>query len=194
MTPRLFGLGRNPKTFEFKCADCGNIHRGSPSFGYQKPAYVFDVPEEERDARVELSGDFCRILPGEADEDRTVYHCIRCILEIPIHGAAEPFLWGVWATQSEESFARYRDTFDTDQSGVTTFGWLAVVMPSYKRTAPGEPLEHLKCNVQWQGAKNGRGQRPLIEIQECDHPLYVDQRDGVSWDRAIEIARAMMHG
>lgn len=192
--PRLFGLGREPKTFEFRCADCGKLHRGAPSFGYDKPAYYFDVPEGERAARVAISDDLCRIAPGEEDGEQTVFHFIRCILEIPIHDAGEPFLWGMWATQSEESFERYRKTFDTDQSGMGSFGWLAVVMPPYNRAAPGAPLEHLKCNVQWQGAANGKAQRPLVELQACDHPLYFDQRDGISWDRAVDIARRMMHG
>lgn len=191
---RLFGLGRDPGTFEFKCPDCGKIHRGSPSFAYAKPAYYFDVPKEERGSRVALSDDLCCISPGESDDDRTIHYFIRCLLEIPIRDADEPFLWGVWVTQSEESFERYKNTFETDQSGMGSFGWLAVVMPPYRRNAPGEPHEHLKCNVQWQGTKNGKGQRPLIEIQECDHPLYADQRDGISWDRAIKIARAVMHG
>lgn len=185
---RLFGLGSNPKTFEFRCASCGRIHRGSPSFGYDKPAYNFDVPEAERDARVKVTKDICEIWPPAGEEGDT-YYFIRGLLEVPITGVDEPFLWGVWVTQSEESFRRYFETFGQNQSGDGSFGWLAVVMPGYKRTKPGEALEHLKCDVEWQGGD----QRPLIQVQECDHPLYRDQRDGISWERAIELAMLMMH-
>lgn len=191
---KLFGIGRNPKTFEFKCADCGEIHRGSPSFGYKRPAEYFFVPEAERDARIKISDDFCRIKPPNDQPDEAWDFYIRTILEIPIHGVDEPLSWGVWVTQSRESFERYMETFAQDQTGDGSFGWLGVWMKYYDRARGNEPTEYLKCNVQWQGVKNGKAQRPLIELQECDHPLYLDQRDGISWDRAIEIARSVMHG
>ena len=34
----------------------------------------------------------------------------------------------------------------------------------------------------------GNGLRPLIELDESDHPLYVAQRDGISLDEAWRIA------
>jgi len=191
---RLFGLGANPKTFEFKCADCGALHRGSPSFGYKHPPQYLDVPEEDRAARVWLSEDACVISPAAGEQSGKPDYYIRGILEVPIHGASEPFLWGVWVTQSKESFDRYLETFRKDQSDDGSFGWLPVSMPHYRRIGQGEQLENLRCNVVWQGQINGRGQRPLIQLQECDHPLFIDQRDGISWERAIEIARLVMHG
>jgi len=180
--PRLFGLGNEPKTFEFKCDDCGQIHRGSPSFSYAEPVEYFGVPELERETRVRFSPDFCVI-------DETDF-LMRGLLEIPIVGADEPFLWGVWVLQSEESFTKFVDSFDDDQSGLGSFGWLGVCMNAYRRTAAGEPIEYLACNVLGQSGH----QRPAVVIQECDHPLYRDQRDGISWDRAVEIARDIMHG
>jgi hypothetical protein len=187
---RLFGLGTKPKTFEFKCPDCGNIHRGSPSFAYDKPVYVLSVPEQERDERVYLTEDLCRILPAADEPEDETIHCIRATLDIPILDAAEPFCWGVWVTQSEESFGHYVETFSEDQSEFVTFGWLPVTMPPYERSAPNEPLEHLKCDVHW----GVDGQRPKLFLQESAHPLYLDQRDGISWNSAIEIARKIMHG
>jgi hypothetical protein len=109
---------------------------------------------------------------------------------VPIHGAAEPFCWGVWVTQSEESFQRYVEAWKKDQSGDGSFGWLAVTMPHYNRRAPGEPLEHLQCDVNW----GKPGKRPKVVLKPCDHPLYVDQLEGISWGRAIEIAETAMHG
>jgi len=84
---------------------------------------------------------------------------------------------------------KYVETFDHDQSGTSTFRWLPVFWAPYRRTSPGEYLEHLRCTVHWQI----EGKRPQIEVQEFEDPLYVDQRDGISWDRAIEIARTVMH-
>lgn len=189
MPARLFSIGGKTKGFSFKCADCGEIHRGSPSFAYEKPVYYFEVPEAEREARITINSDLCEIRPAQGGDENPIC-AIRGTLEIPIHGADEPFCWGVWAAQSKDNFDRYRETFDADQSAITTFGWLAVAMRVYGRTQAGEPIEHLRCDVDWGPA----GKRPEIRLHECDHALFLDQRDGISWDRAIEIARTVIHG
>lgn len=182
---RLFALGGGDrKTFEFRCADCGEIHRGSPSFAYAKPVCWFIVPEDQRAERLQLDTDTC-VLDGDE-------FYIRTILEIPILDAEEPFTWGVWVSQSEESFRRYVDTYDEDQSGDGSFGWLPVTMPGYDRTADrpdADGFECLGCDVTWRSP----GQRPTLTLHENDHPLYHDQVNGISWDRAIELARLMMH-
>ena len=175
------GTGES-KVFEFRCADCGEVHRGSPSFGYEKPSIYFTVPADEVADRVRLSDDLCTI-----DDDTFL---IRGLIEIPIHGVEEPFAWGVWVTQSRESFERYVETFDQDQSGDGSFGWLDVTMPGYVSGDKNEDRAMLACNVHWRG----EGQRPLIVPQECDHPLYKDCVEGVSWERAMHLARLVMHG
>lgn len=186
---RLFGLGRDPKTFEFECPDCGDIHRGSPSFAYAKPTYYFDVPELERERRIKISDDLCTISPALNDEDGETIHCIRATLDIPIHGASDPFCWGVWVTQSGDSFQRYVETFSGDQSDDGSFGWLAVTMPYYNSNLPGEPFESLACDIEW----GPTGKRPKVILQDSTHQLVLDQREGINWDKAIQLARAMMH-
>jgi hypothetical protein len=37
------------------------------------------------------------------------------------------------------------------------------------------------------------GVAPLVEIQECEHPLYRDQRDGVTQERVREFAHTLLH-
>ena len=183
------GFGRQNKRFEFKCSDCGEIHIGSPSFAFAKPTYYFDVPEHERDARISLSNDLCKIAPPGHNGDEETIYCIRTTLNVPIKGALEPFCWGVWVTQSKENFNRYIKTFSQDQSEYGSFGWLAVTMAHYNRVEAGEPPEHLECDVEW-GAV---GQRPKIYLRKSSHPLAVDQEQGIDWDEAIEIARKIMH-
>jgi len=165
------------KIFEFRCHECGEIHRGSPSFSSDRPPLSPDIGED----RIVLDTDTCVL------DDEEFF--IRGLLEIPIHGVADPFTWGLWVSQSEESFERYVATYDQDQSNDGSFGWLAVTMPGYYSAAEDEPLEVLGCDVFWREP----GVRPLIVPKECDHPLYRDVADGICWDRAMELASLAMH-
>lgn len=182
MSFKWFALSNGPRRgFEFRCESCGEVHTGSPSFAFKRPFAYFTIPEEERETRILIDSDLCAI------DGQEFY--IRTILEIPIEGAEEPFTWGVWVSQSRASFERYMETYDDDQSDDCSFGWLTVTMPGYDRTGSDEDYEHLACDVYW----GAIGDRPVIVPRETDHPLYHDYADGISWDRAIELAQAMLH-
>lgn len=171
---------RRQGAFEYKCGECGELHRGSPSFSYRRPPHVSDIPEPERETRVFLTSDLCVI----DDED----FFIRALLEIPIIGVDEPFAWGVWVTHSQENFLRYQDTYDDDQTGDGAFGWLPVTMPGYDRADDGGLIENIPCDVYWRS----EGLRPLVIPQESDHPLYKDVKDGISRKRAEQLALEAM--
>ena len=160
------------------------MHRGFPSFSFKYPGYYYDVPEGERERRVQIDEDLCRIEPDLEEADDIAIFCIRVILEIPIKGATEPFSWGVWVTQSEDSFEKYAQTFGDDQSSLGSFGWLAVDMPFYKNTNSAMAVDHLECDIQWGNV----GQRPKAYLWENDHQLVHDQRNGISWRKATKIA------
>jgi len=178
-----------PKKFEFTCVDCGEVHHGSPSFSYEYPTFYYDVPEQDRANRIIASDDLCRISPALDDPDGTVFYFLRVTLSIPIIGAHDPFTWGVWVSQSKASFDQYLDSVSQDQSGLASFGWLAVTLPYYSSSAPEAPLVNLECNVPW----GNKGQRPDIILWDSNHPLAVDQRNGITWDKAVKIATLMAH-
>jgi hypothetical protein len=182
----LFGLGRKPTQFSFKCSDCGDIHHGSPSYGYKRPGNYLAVSAENREKFASANDDLCKILPTDDGEVTEAEYYIRCTLDIPIHGAVDPFLWGVWMSQSKESFSRYIDTFSQNQEGDGSFGWLEVPITYYKAQVPN--TTNLAADVVW------GNERPKVILHECDHPLYIDQHNGISWDKAIEIATPLMHG
>lgn len=155
---------------------------------YKRPIYYFWVPEDQREARCHGDDDVYIIKADPENPDDQDVYAIRCTLDIPIKGVKEPFCWGLWVTQSKESFERYVQTFKQDQSEDGSFGWLAVDMPHYCRNGPNEPVESLGCDIQW----GRKGKRPKIVIRACDHPLYLDQAQGIDWDRAMEIAQSQM--
>ena len=158
------------------CGICGIEHDDLPlCFGADAPWRAM-VAEAEFGSRVELTKDQCVV-------DRTSFF-IRGHIEIPIHTMAQTLAWSVWVSLSETSFlhcsARWEDP---DREGDGYFGWLCTPVPIYSDTL------HLKTNVR----SRAPGVVPLIELQECDHPLYRDQRDGISVDRLREIAHAILH-
>jgi len=140
--------------FEFKCTSCGEVHRGIPTFGADKPLSYFEVPEEEREERCDCGSDDCVI-----DEK---WFFIRGCIEIPVHGEEEPFVWGVWVSLSEESFKEWIECFDKEKRSHIGpfFGWLNAWLKPYPDTINLKTKVHLR----------DKGTRPYIEL--VNHPGY----------------------
>ena len=45
----------------FRCPTCGDLHEGLPHISVDKPDHWWDVPEEEREHRIQLTSDTCII-------------------------------------------------------------------------------------------------------------------------------------
>ena len=163
--------------FSFKCSCCGEIHEGSPSFGFRAPDPYLEQSEEIQN-QGKLGTDLCYY----KDEDGYHYF-VRVVLEVPIHGVSEPFLWGVWVSLSEKSYLRYVETYDEPDISDSYFGWFCNYLPCYESTYS------LKTNVH----PRADGERPYIELQECEHSLYIDFKNGISISKAQEIAEKCMH-
>lgn len=157
---------------KFRCATCNQIHDGLPDIGADKPDNWFGVPAKERRRRVRLTKDTCII-----DDD----YFIRGVIEIPIFDYPEKFGFGVWVSQKKENFFIYRENPDTDAIG-PFFGWLCTRIAYYEDdTSLLKTMAHFRV-----------GLRPSIELEPTDHPLAVDQRDGISLDKAWEIVHFYM--
>ncbi len=162
----------------FRCKTCGQYHDELPmEFGAEAPALYDTIPEEEREARCDLTPDLCVI-----DEE---HFFIRGCLDIPVINGDGPFVWGVWASLSKTSFQRTSEIWEQGgrESEPPFFGWLSTALPLYPETL------HLKTHVHTQPL----GQRPFIELEPTDHPLAVEQREGITMDRVREIAEALLH-
>ncbi|MYM66043.1 DUF2199 domain-containing protein [Pseudoduganella sp. FT55W] len=164
-------------TFEFSCASCGEIHRGMPGFGARAPLSYYLIPAEERDARCSLGSDDCVI-----DEE---FFFIHGCVEIPVHGEEEPFSWGVWVSLSKKSFTQWAACYDEKERAHIGpfFGWLNAALRPYPETAGLKTQVYLRND----------GIRPYIEIEPIDHPLAVEQREGISVARVAEIYAQIMH-
>ncbi|WP_162917290.1 DUF2199 domain-containing protein [Dongia deserti] len=161
-------------SFSFTCPTCGESHKGSPSVAFASPYHWHAQQPDTSTGKSRLSDDFCMI------EERDYF--IRCILEVPIVGVEDPFLWGVWVSQSATNFRDYVESFpDTPER--QTFGYLSNRLPGYPDTI------NLHTQTRWQrGTK-----RPLVELKAVEHPLYHDWSSGITWERAIELAAPAFH-
>lgn len=64
------------------------------------------------------------------------------------------------------------------------FGWLSTALPIY-------PLETLSLPTLVHTRPVGL--RPLVELEPSDHPLAIEQRNGITRARVQELAEAILH-
>jgi hypothetical protein len=102
---------------------------------------------------------------------------IRGVIQIPVHEYQDAFGWGVWVSQKKENFETYRAHFDSSNIG-PFFGWLCTAIEYYAK-----PTSELKTMAHFQG----EGLRPRIVVEKSDHPIYRQQRDGISIQEAWKI-------
>lgn len=158
-------------TTRFKCKSCGEWHDGIPSWGYPFPMTYFDVPEEERSERCFLTDDLCVV------DDERFFLC-GC-LDLPIAEFSEKLVIRVWAEVEEETFFEYQDLLDVKErdSYGPYLGKLSAALPTYQNT------EGIKVELRI----NNDGIRPSIIALESNHPLTIDQINGLPAERYHEI-------
>ena len=67
---------------------------------------------------------------------------------------------------------------------VPFFGWLCTSLPAYPETLHLKTMVHLR----------DYGIRPYVELEATDHPLAVEQRNGITMERVQEIVDLVEHG
>lgn len=163
----------------YMCSCCGEWHNEVPlAFGYDLPTYAAQINKNERRDRVVANADFCTI------DERDYF--VRGVIEIPIIDYDKKLEWGVWVSLSKRNFERMTDLL-TNESRVNEppyFGWLSNGIPLYTPTTL-----NLKTHVWTQAV----GLRPLIELEPTDHPLAIEQRNGITIERLQQIIAQVIH-
>ncbi|MFS8101887.1 DUF2199 domain-containing protein [Lentzea alba] len=161
----------------FTCTCCGQEHDSLP-FAYLMAAPVYWSPQLAENPDNVLGDEFC-VIENE-------HFFVRGRIVLPVRDAAEDFEWGVWVSLSQANFIRMGDVFE-DPARVGEppyFGWLSTILPGYEPTTL-----NLKTNLHTQPL----GVRPLIEVEPTDHPLAVEQREGITLARVHEFAEMAQH-
>jgi hypothetical protein len=160
------------------CASCGELHDELPmSYAAAAPDYWSDALTEEADSA--LSSDQC-VIKGE-------WFFVHGLIEIPVGDTGENFSWGVWVSLSKENYRRMADLWETPgrENEPPYFGWLSTHLPLYSPTT---------INLKTRVHTRPLGERPFIELEPTDHPLAVEQRDGITRARVEQIADMLLHG
>ena len=163
--------------FSYVCSCCGVRHDMPYAFAFDKPRQWDESLRADRGSS--LTPDLCVI------EGRDFF--VRGVVRIPILNGPQPaFEWGGWASLSERNYRRTVELWDSPLGleEPPYFGWFCNELAPFYPSTMG-----LKTHVHTQAV----GLRPLIGIESTDHPLAVEQREGVPFERVKEIARQILH-
>jgi hypothetical protein len=162
----------------FICSGCGERHGLPFDYHMDSPVYWASLSWWDR-RKSHLDSDLCVI--------KNEHFFMKGLIYIPVIGREEIFHWGVWVSLSDENFKRAIEVYEQPgrENEPPYFGWLSNdLVPHYPSTL------NLKANLHTQPV----GQRPLIELEPIDHPLAVEQRQGITMARVEELGRAILHG
>ncbi len=161
----------------WKCPECGSESDELPiCFGIDAPWRAL-VPEAEFEQRVVLSKDQCIV------DEKTFF--IRGHIEISIHDYPETLAFSVWSSLSESSMLHLSERWDEEDraNDPPYFGWLCSPISIYPNTI------HLKLSVQ----SNPPGSVPSFTVEPTNHPLAVDQHNGISVETWQRYAHQLLH-
>jgi hypothetical protein len=162
--------------YAWTCSCCGRQFDELPiHWAATAPLQYEMLSVAERSSRAELSDDFCTI-------DGSAFF-IRGNVALPLVGYSETFTWGAWVSLSAASMEGVRAAWNRhDRQRVGPFfGWLCTALP-YEPTMVG-----IKARVHF----NAPPILPFIELEATDHPLAIEQRQGISVEQAIAIVERL---
>ena len=148
------------------------------SFAADFPDTYANMSRQERDTRAVIGSDQCVV-----DQQ---WFFIRGCLEVPIVGSADPFLWGLWASIREEVYDEISDSWEQSNREKLRGpfkGRIANSLSEYPETL------NLKVKIVIQPV----GTRPLFLLEDDEHPLGLEQRHGITRDRALELVALVLH-
>jgi hypothetical protein len=163
----------------YTCRTCSQYHTGVPfSFAADFPDPYANLSKDERDLRATIGSDQC-ILDSQS-------FFLRGIMEIPVIGSDQPFLWGVWASIREEVFDEISDCWELEgreKKHGPYKGRLANSLSIYPETL------NLKLKIIVQPV----GVRPRFVLEDDQHVLAAQQKSGISVQQAVELASFLLH-
>jgi hypothetical protein len=166
------------KSNSYICSLCGETHYGYPlDFAFSRPFQWYQIPENERASRIWTNDDLCVI-------DQSNFY-IRVCLEIPVIDSQTSFAWGVWVLVSKNDFKHYFELWAVDDTSTEPpfDGFLNNRLAGYPDTLNLKTKIYLRSN----------GLRPVLELEQSEHPIVLEQRQGITMERVQAIAELLLH-
>lgn len=161
----------------YTCKCCGEYKDEIPmSYGTDLPIYAESMNPKERAKRVQGNSYLC-VIDNE-------YCFIRGSIKIPVKDSDKEFVWGVWSSLSAENFDLIIENWELEGREFLTkpaFGYLSTPLPGYPDTMNLNMLVHTLPI----------GKLPIFELEKTDHPLALEQHNGITMDRVHEINKLM---
>ena len=90
----------------------------------------------------------------------------------------------IWASISEQNFIKRNEDWNNENriDNESYFGWLQNEIPTYENT----------LNLKTISKENEPGNIPNAEIIEENNQLQVDQQNGITLEKAIEIVQKIL--
>lgn len=163
--------------FGFHCSGCGKYHKQIPmAYGADAPSQYSLIQGELRE-RCILTQDQC-IIEGQQ-------FFIKGRIELRVDNKPGNFSWNTWVQLDEKDFKRITDLWEDENRILENpyEGKIATHLPPYPETI-GLPVKIFTQQV---------GYKPLIELYESNHPLYLEQENGITMERVIAFAKEIMY-
>ena len=161
----------------FWCSCCGQWHDEMPmDFVYPPPQSLVGTRENPLPGAT-ITSDWC--ITGDRE------YLVRCCLNLPVIDGPRAFSYGVWSSVSEKSFHRIMELWNDARCAeeLPYFSYLLINIGGYPKT----------WGLEATLVTHSVTDRPLLYLAPSDHPLAVEQREGITIARAQEIAEQMLH-
>lgn len=160
----------------YYCSECGIYHRDIPfSYGADEPVSYFNLTDKSNSV---INKDLCII-----DNKRFF---IKGQIKIKVIDSGNDFSWNVWIEIAKSDFDNEEANWEDENRFLnkTYSGVLDTVLNCYPDTVG------LYVKVQTQKI----GIVPLIRIEDSNHPLFLEQENGIDMNRVIFFAKKILYG
>ena len=153
------------------CQECGIDHPIEDlELSFRRADVVAELSAEELASRVQENNDLCVL-----DGDRFF---IRAVLPLAVSGRELPYNVGLWVEVSQRTFERVYALWDeSGQANEPAFqANIANDIPSHP------PTSGLAATISLTGPTT----RPMVTLLATEHPLFREQRSGITEHRAAQ--------
>jgi len=165
------------KDFGYYCSKCGVYHKDIPmAYGADAPYQYYLIPDAEKAQRCILTDDQCVI-------DNSEFY-IRGSIELNVENNDQKFRWNVWVLINREDYNRMEELWEDENRILEKpyYGRLATKLEPYPDTL------NLPVSITTEPV----GYIPKVHLGECNHPLYLEQENGIDQDRVVSFAKLLL--